>query len=111
MSATDLHKAIAEVKQQQELAALVAAVLQQLPAVAAPPAPLQQHSGCGCQHGHPAVPTSRSSLRPVAIGGAVVVGGCVLTAMFLAVALASVAVAVGALVAFLLVREVRKGGK
>lgn len=105
----DLQQAVLEARRQQELAALVAAVLQQLPAAAAP-APLQQHSGCGCQHGHPAAPTSRSSMRPLAVGGAVVVGGCVLTGLFLAVALASVAITVSVLVAFLLVREVRKGG-
>jgi hypothetical protein len=106
----DLHKAIAEVKEQQQLAALVAAVLQQLPAAAAP-APVQQHGGCGCQqqHGHQAAP--RTNLKPLAIGGAVVVGGCVLTGLFLAVALASVAITVSVLVAYLLVREVRKGGK
>jgi type VI protein secretion system component VasF len=110
MSATDLHKAIAEVKQQQELAALVAAVLQQLPAVAAPaPAPVAHH-GCGCQQQHQ-VPAANRSLRPLAIGGAVVVGGCVLTGMFLAVALASVAVAISAIVLYLLFREVKKGGK
>jgi type VI protein secretion system component VasF len=104
----DLQKAIAEaraeVAQREDLAALVAAVLQQLPA-AAPAAP-----ACGCQHQHHAPAAHRSAVRPLAIGGAVVVGGAVLTSMFLAVALASVAVAIGALVAFLLVREVRKGG-
>ncbi|WP_371484908.1 hypothetical protein [Kitasatospora sp. NBC_00315] len=104
----DLQIAIAEAKRQQEFAALVAAVVQQLPAATAP-APLQQHSGCGCQHGHPAVPTSRSSMRPLAIGGAVVVGGAVLTGLFLAVALASVAIAVSTIVLYLLFREVKKG--
>ena len=107
---TDLPKAIAEAKAElaakEDLAALVAAVVRQLPA-AAPAAP-----ACGCQHqhGHQAPAAHRSVARPLAIGGAVVVGGAVLTSLFLAVALASVGVAIGALVAFLLVREIRKGG-
>lgn len=105
---TDLQNAIIEAKRQQEFAALVAAVVQQLPATAAP-APVQQHVGCGC--GHQAAPAApRSNVRPLVIGGAVLVGGCVLTGLFLAVALASVAITVSVLVAYLLVREVRKGG-
>jgi hypothetical protein len=40
----------------------------------------------------------------------VIVGGIVLTAMFLAVALTAVAVGVSSVVLLLLVREVRKGG-
>lgn len=109
----DLHRAIAEAKAElaakEDLAALVAAVVRQLPAAAAAAAAPQQHAACGCQHQH-APAGHRSTVRPLAIGGAVVVGGAVLTSLFLAVALASVAIAVGALVAFLLVREVRKGG-
>ncbi len=103
--AADLQKAIADAKASEELAALVAAVVRQLPA-AAPAAP-----ACSCQHHAPAPAPSRgSAARPLAIGAAVVCGACAFTALFLAVALASVGVAVGAVVLFLLVREIRRGG-
>ena len=103
----DLQKAIAEAKQQQDLAALVAQLVAQLPA-AAPAA----GTACGCQHHQAPAPAPSRSLpvRPLAIGGAVLAGGAVLTTLALAVAVASVAVTVSVLVAYLLVREVRKGG-
>lgn len=74
----------------------------------------QSHGGhgCGCQsHGPAPAPQKGSAARPVAIAAGVVVGGCVLTGLFLAVALTAVAVGVSAVVLLLLVRELRKGTK
>jgi hypothetical protein len=110
---TDLARAIADAKATEDLAALVAAVVRQLPAAAAP-APTPTGSGCGCQHHGPANPPAQSrrpsTLRPVAIGAAVICGACAFTALFLAVALTAVAVGVSAVVMLLVVRELRRGG-
>lgn len=70
-------------------------------------APVQATAPCSCQHGHQAPP--RPVGRPLAIGAAVTVGGCVLTGMFLAVALTAVAVAIGGIAVLFLLREYRKG--
>jgi hypothetical protein len=86
----------------------VAEMAAQQSAPAAPAAPVP----CGCQHHHPtpAPAAPRSLARPLAVGGAVAVTGCVLTGLFLAVALTAVAVAVGGVVVLFLLREYRKGG-
>ena len=104
--AADLQQAIADAKAREELAAIVAQVVAQLPAAA--PA----GTACGCQHHHsaPAPAAPRSLARPLAVGGAVAATGCVLTGLFLAVALTAVAVAVGGVVVLFLLREYRKGG-
>lgn len=101
---TDLQKAIEDARATEDLAALVAAVVRQLPA-AAPAAP-----ACSCQHHAPAPAGHRSAVRPLAIGAAVACGACAFTALFLAVALSAVAVGISAVVLFLLVREIRRGG-
>ncbi|EFL04301.1 predicted protein [Streptomyces sp. SPB78] len=108
MSATDLATAITEARAAEADTARIAEILAVVQAVqAATPAPAP-HAACGCaQHGGSA--GARGSV-PV---GAWIAGGaacaCVLTGLFLAVALVAVAVAVAAPVAYLLVREIRKG--
>ena len=74
------------------------------------PAPVVATAPCACQHHGHTAPAGRPVARPLAIGGAVLVGGCVLTGLFLAVALTAVAVAIGGIAAMFLVREFRKGG-
>ncbi|MCQ4046699.1 hypothetical protein [Streptantibioticus rubrisoli] len=106
-SAVDLAKAIAEVRQSEGQADLYAVVLASLAAQQA-----AQGHGCGCQHHAPAPAPQRGSVaRPLAIGAGVVAGGCVLTGLFLAVALTAVAVGVSSVVLLILVRELRKGSK
>jgi hypothetical protein len=110
--AVDLHAAIQDAKA-DELSALLVRALQNLPAAAAPAAPAAP--ACSCQHHAPAVVPAgsarpRSAARPLAIGAAIVVGGCVLTTLFLAVALTAVAVGVSSVVMLLVVKELRKGG-
>ena len=104
--AIDLHAAIQDAKA-DELSALLVRALQNLPAAAAPAAP-PAVVACGCQHHHgpanvPAESPRRSAARPLAIGAAIVVGGCVLTTLFLAVALTAVAVGVSSVVMLLVV--------
>lgn len=71
-----------------------------------------QGHGCGCQgHGHAPAPQRRSVARPLAIAGGVAVCGCVLTGLFLAVALTAVAVGLSGVVLLFLLREFRKGGR
>lgn len=78
------------------MAALIRAVQETAPAPVVLPAP---------------VPARASSGRWVAIGAGVIVGGSVLTALLLAVALVAVAIGIAAPVMLILVREVIRGGK
>jgi hypothetical protein len=107
---TDLHQAIEEFKASELTELLVAALANRTAAAA----PAHSAGGCGCHHqaAPPApAPAPRGSVgRPLAIGAGIVVGGCVLTGLFLAVALTAVAVALSGVVLLILVRELRKGG-
>lgn len=77
--------------------------------VAALLAAQQQPSGCSCQQQAPvSARPRRSAGQLAAVAGGVAVCGCVLTGLFLAVALAAVGVAVSALVCLFIVREIRK---
>jgi hypothetical protein len=105
MSAVDIRQAVADVRAAEDQAAQIAQILAVVQAAqaAAVPAP----AACSCST-HPAAP--RRSARTTA---AWVAGGtacaCVLTGLFLAVALVAVAVTVGGCIGYLLVREIRKG--
>jgi ferric-dicitrate binding protein FerR (iron transport regulator) len=104
MSAS-LAKAVADARESEAQAQQIAQILAVVQAVqAATPAPAA-HAACSCSHGK-----SRRSAGTVA---AWVAGGaacaCVLTGLFLAVALVAVAVTVGGCISYLLVREIRKG--
>ncbi|MFJ4008160.1 hypothetical protein ACIPWL_32600 [Streptomyces sp. NPDC090023] len=106
MSTVDIRQAVAEVRAAEASSERIAEILAVVQAVqAAAPAPAA-HTGCSCST--PAKPR-RSTGQVVAwiAGGAAC--ACVLTGLFLAVALVAVAVTVGACVGYLLIREIRKG--
>lgn len=102
----NLAKAVADARAAEantERIAEILAVVQAVQAAAAP-APAA-HAACGCSHGN----SGRSPGKVAAwvAGGAAC--ACVLTGLFLAVALVAVAVTVGGCVSYLLIREIRKG--
>jgi hypothetical protein len=106
MSAVDIRQAVADARESEAQAAQIAQILAVVQAVqAATPAPAA-HAACSCSHGKSG---GRSAGKVAAWAGGAVVCGCVLTALFLAVALVAVAVTVGGCVSYLLVREIRKG--
>lgn len=109
MSSEMLRRAVADAqaaeRQAEVLAVAMAAVQAMQAAQAAPHAP-----ACGC-HSQPARRPRMSGGQIVAVAAGVCACGAVATAMFLAVALTAVAVSVSALVALLLVREIRKGSQ
>lgn len=109
MSAS-IAQAVTDARQVEDQAAQIAQILAVVQAVQAanPPA---VHAACGCSHGTAGAPARRSAGTVAAwvAGGAVC--ACVLAGLFLAVALVAVAVTVGGCVSYLLVREIRKGGK
>ncbi|HEX5569599.1 MAG TPA: hypothetical protein VFY14_22220 [Streptomyces sp.] len=97
-ASADAVAAAAQSDRYAEILAVVAAVQ----AVQAAP----QHHGCSCAT--PARPR-RSAGQVAAIAAGTCACGAVACAMFLAVALAAVGVAVSALVCLFIVREIRKG--
>jgi hypothetical protein len=108
MSTNALAQAVAEARESEAQAAQIAQILAVVQAVqAATPAPAA-HAACSCSHGQPRRRSAGTVAAWVAGGAAC---ACVLTGLFLAVALVAVAVTVGGCVAYLLVREIRKGGK
>lgn len=103
---TDLTQAVAEARQAEANSAQIAQILAVVQAVqAATPVPAA-HTACGCSH-HGSSGRSAGKVAAVVAGGAAC--ACVLTALFLAVALVAVAVTVGGCVSLLLIREIRKG--
>ncbi|HEY8981736.1 MAG TPA: hypothetical protein VIU15_19390 [Streptomyces sp.] len=105
MSAVDIRQAVTEARAAEantERIAEILAVVQAVQAAATPAA----HAACSC-------PTHAAPRRSAGTVAAWVAGGaacaCVLTALFLAVALVAVAVTVGGCVSYLLIREIRKG--
>jgi ferric-dicitrate binding protein FerR (iron transport regulator) len=105
MSAS-LAQAVADVRAAEDQSARIAEILAVVQAVQAAAPAATNSPACSCStHGKP-----RRSAGKVA---AWVAGGtacaCVLTGLFLAVALVAVAVTVGGCVSYLLVREIRKG--
>ncbi|GAA3538853.1 hypothetical protein GCM10010233_65550 [Streptomyces pseudogriseolus] len=101
---TDLTQAVADARQAETQAATIAQILAVVQAAqAATPAP----AACSCSTHAPA--PRRSAGKTAAWVGAAAVCGCVLTGMFLAIALAAIAVTVGGCIGYLLIREIRKG--
>lgn len=102
---TYLTQAIADVRESEAQAAQIAQILAVVQAtqaaVPAAPAP----AACSCSHGKAGGRSAGKTLALV-VGGAAC--ACVLTGMFLAVALVAVALTVACPVAYLLVREIRK---
>ncbi|WP_432159127.1 hypothetical protein [Streptomyces sp. bgisy153] len=103
----NLTQAVADARAAEantERIAEILAVVQAVQAAAAP-APAA-HAACSCStHGKPR--RSAGTVAAWVAGGAAC--ACVLTGLFLAVALVAVAVTVGGCVSYLLIREIRKG--
>lgn len=103
---THLAKAVAEARAAEANSEQIAQILAVVQAVqAAVPAPAA-HTACSCSHG---TTSSRSAGKVAAwvAGGAAC--ACVLTGLFLAIALTAIAVTVGGCVSYLLIRQIRKG--
>jgi ferric-dicitrate binding protein FerR (iron transport regulator) len=102
---TDLTQAVADVRQAETQAATIAQILAVVQAAqAAVPAP----AACSCST-HAAPAPRRSAGKTAAWIGGAAVCGCVLTGLFLAIALTAIAVTVGGCVSYLLIRQIRKG--
>jgi ferric-dicitrate binding protein FerR (iron transport regulator) len=108
MSTNALAQAVADARESEAQAAQLAQILAVVQAVQAATPAAHSPAACSCSHG--TAPAPRRSAGKVA---AWVAGGaacaCVLTGLFLAVALVAVALTVGFSVSYLLVREIRKG--
>lgn len=103
MSATDLTKAIADARQAEDQTARIAEILA---VVQAAQAPAPQHAACSCSQ-----PKSGgwSTGKTVAVVGGGAACACVLTGMFLAIAVVAAALIVCGPIGYLLMREIRKG--
>ena len=106
----NLTQAVADAKQAEDQAAQFAQILAVVQAVQAAnqaTAPAT-HGACSCSHGHgKAGGWSAGKTVAVVGGGAACV--CVLTGMFLAIALVGLAFIIGGPIGYLLMREIRKG--
>lgn len=102
----NLAQAVADARAAEANTDRIAEILAVVQAVqAAAPAPAA-HTACSCSHGK-AGGSSAGKVAAWVVGGAAC--ACVLTGLFLAVALVAVAVTVGGCVSYLLIREIRKG--
>lgn len=104
---TDLARAVADARQAEDQAAQIAQILAVVQA--AQLAQSQSPAACSCSHGHDKPRRSAGTTAAWVAGGAAC--ACVLTGLFLAVALTAVAVTVGGCVAYLLVRQIRNDRK
>jgi len=106
----NLAQAVADARAAEansERIAEILAVVQAVQAAAAPaPAAPAAHGARSCSHGKAGGWSAGKTVAVVGGGAACV---CVLTGMFLAIALVAVAVMVAAPIGYLLVREIRKG--
>lgn len=103
----NLTQAVTDARQAEAQAAQFAqilAVVQAVNAAATPAAPA--HAACSCSHEKAGGRTAGKTAAWIAGGAAC---ACVLTGLFLAIALTAIAVTVGGCVSYLLVREIRKG--
>ena len=104
-----LTQAVADAKQAEDQTAQFAQILAVVQAVQAATqaatAPAA-HGACSCSHEKAGGRTARKTAAWIAGGAAC---ACVLTGLFLAIALVAVAVTVGGCVSYLLIREIRKG--
>lgn len=102
----NLAQAVADARQAEANSAQIAQILAVVQAVNAATPAAAAHTGCSCSH-------EKAGGRSAGTTAAWIAGGaacaCVLTALFLAVALVAVALTVGFAVSYLLVREIRKG--
>ncbi|MFD8903191.1 hypothetical protein [Streptomyces ardesiacus] len=106
MSTVDIRQAVADARDAEANTAQIAQILAVVQAAqAATPAPAQ--AACSCSHGGHKDRRSKGQTVALVAGGAAC--ACVLTGMFLAIALVAVATIVAAPIGYLLVREIRKG--
>lgn len=104
MSTVDIRQAVADARDAEANTAQIAQILAVVQAAqAATPAP----AACSCSHGGHKDRRSKGQTVALVAGGAAC--ACVLTGMFLAIALVAVATIVAAPIGYLLVREIRKG--
>ncbi len=106
----NLTQAVADAKQAEDQAAQFAQILAVVQAVqaanqATAPAPAA-HAACSCSHGKAGGWSAGKTVAVVGGGAACV---CVLTGMFLAIALVGLAFIIGGPIGYLLMREIRKG--
>jgi ferric-dicitrate binding protein FerR (iron transport regulator) len=102
----NLTQAVADARQAEDQAAQFAQILAVVQAVNAATPAAPAHAACSCSH-EKAGGRSAGTVAAWVAGGAAC--ACVLTGLFLAIALVAVAVTVGGCVSYLLVREIRKG--
>ncbi|NEC27657.1 hypothetical protein G3I20_14075 [Streptomyces sp. SID8111] len=102
----NLAQAVADARAAEANTEQIAQILAVVQAVqAAAPAPAA-HTACSCSHGK-AGGRSAGKVAAWVAGGAAAC--CVLTGLFLAIALTAIAVTVGGCVSYLLIRQIRKG--
>lgn len=106
MSAVDIRQAVADARAAEANSERIAEILAVVQAVNAATPAAPAHAACSCSHG-------KAGSRPAGTVAAWIAGGaaacCVLTGLFLAIALTAIAVTVGGCVAYLLIRQIRKG--
>lgn len=105
----NLTQAVADARQAEANSAQIAQILAVVQAVqavnaATPAAPA--HAACSCSHEKAGGRSAGKTAAWIAGGAAC---ACVLTGLFLAIALTAIAVTVGGCVSYLLIREIRKG--
>ena len=106
MSAVDIRQAVADVRAAEDQSARIAEILAVVQAVQAATPAAHSPAACSCStHNKPR--RSAGTVAAWVAGGAAC--ACVLTGLFLAVALTAVAVTVGGCVSYLLLRQIRKG--
>lgn len=104
MSAVDIRQAVADVRESEAQAAQIAQILAVVQAVNAATPATHSPAACSCSHGKAGGP-SAGKVAAWVVGGAAC--ACVLTGLFLAIALTAVAVTVGGCVSYLLIRQIR----
>jgi ferric-dicitrate binding protein FerR (iron transport regulator) len=102
----NLAQAVADARAAEDQAAQIAQILAVVQAVQAAAPAGHSPAACSCSSTHE---PRRSTGKVVAWVAGGTACACVLTAMFLAVALVAVAVTVGGCIGYLLIREIRKG--
>ncbi|MGW1071043.1 hypothetical protein ACWD4F_41920 [Streptomyces aureus] len=101
----NIAQAVADARAAEANTDRIAEILAVVQAVQAATQTPAAHAGCSCST--PKAGGSAGKVAAWVAGGAAC--ACVLTALFLAVALVAVAVTVGGCVSYLLIREIRKG--
>ncbi|MEU3148434.1 hypothetical protein [Streptomyces sp. NPDC006999] len=97
-------QAVADARQAEANSAQIAQILAVVQAVQAATPAAHSPAACSCSHGKAGGP-SAGKVAAWVVGGAAC--ACVLTGLFLAIALTAVAVTVGGCVSYLLIRQIR----